>query len=389
MASTCTDGMKNGSETDTDCGGPCPFKCGTSSLCKVNADCKSLSCTGGKCAAATCSDTLKNGDETDTDCGGSCVPCIEGLICLVGTDCETGVCSASVCAPPSCTDQVKNGMESDTDCGVSCAAFSCPDGLVCISGADCQSQICTRGVCAVPTCLDGKKNGGESDTDCGGKDCPKCSDGLACTVSSDCVTGICNGGQCTSVSCGDNAQDGTETDIDCGGGACSKCADTRSCIVAADCANSTCLGDSCYPAGSNTVSSAGSCSMAGGTMVNSHCYFVLNGSGYSWAQAQSACLSAGAHLAAYENQVEAVAVFSALGLMATSSNYWLGLYCASTECTKKNNWLWLGATPLVYDDWAASAPAGARCGLQQHQGVYQDIPCTQHNSAVCEIDTPK
>jgi hypothetical protein len=73
-APTCTDGVKNGSESDVDCGGTCPA-CGTDKSCSLPADCTSGVCTGGKCAAPSCTDAVKNGTETGIDCGGSCPTC--------------------------------------------------------------------------------------------------------------------------------------------------------------------------------------------------------------------------------------------------------------------------------------------------------------------------
>ncbi len=66
---------------------------------------------------------MKNGDETDVDCGGSCAPCGTQQGCSAGTDCASGVCDGSNhCAAPSCDDQVKNGDETDVDCGGSACA---------------------------------------------------------------------------------------------------------------------------------------------------------------------------------------------------------------------------------------------------------------------------
>ena len=53
------------------------------------------------CAAATCSDGVKNGNETDTDCGGSCKGCATGKVCAKPADCATGACSGSVCVGPT------------------------------------------------------------------------------------------------------------------------------------------------------------------------------------------------------------------------------------------------------------------------------------------------
>ena len=47
---------------------------------------------------------MKNGAESDTDCGGSCAKkCVAGQPCDAGADCETGHCNSGVCQPP-CLD---------------------------------------------------------------------------------------------------------------------------------------------------------------------------------------------------------------------------------------------------------------------------------------------
>lgn len=47
---TSTDGKKNGTETDIDCGGPSAPKCGTNKACQVVTDCQSKICTNNLCA---------------------------------------------------------------------------------------------------------------------------------------------------------------------------------------------------------------------------------------------------------------------------------------------------------------------------------------------------
>jgi hypothetical protein len=47
---TCSDGIKNGLETDIDCGGPTCSGCGNGAMCQQNSDCLSGSCQGGVCA---------------------------------------------------------------------------------------------------------------------------------------------------------------------------------------------------------------------------------------------------------------------------------------------------------------------------------------------------
>ena len=89
---TCTDKIKNGTETGVDCGGgKCP-KCGKGGGCAGAADCVSGVCSGGKCLEATCTDNVKNGAETDIDCGGgTCVACAAGKTCGKAADCASGV----------------------------------------------------------------------------------------------------------------------------------------------------------------------------------------------------------------------------------------------------------------------------------------------------------
>ena len=73
---SCADGVKNGNETDIDCGGDCS-SCGNGSNCNSSADCASEVCSGNTCQASSCADGVKNGHETDVDCGGNdCPSCL-------------------------------------------------------------------------------------------------------------------------------------------------------------------------------------------------------------------------------------------------------------------------------------------------------------------------
>lgn len=79
---TCTDGIKNGSETGIDCGGTsCPV-CPTCSDGVKNGRETGNDCGGPDCKACpTCSDGIKNGSETNVDCGGpECKPCNGGNV---------------------------------------------------------------------------------------------------------------------------------------------------------------------------------------------------------------------------------------------------------------------------------------------------------------------
>lgn len=74
---THTDGVKNGDETGIDCGypgGPL-HTCEDGDGCSEGTDCKSSVCYLGYCNPPTCTDSVRNGTETGPDCGGPCPPC--------------------------------------------------------------------------------------------------------------------------------------------------------------------------------------------------------------------------------------------------------------------------------------------------------------------------
>ncbi|HEY1954060.1 MAG TPA: hypothetical protein VGH28_00560 [Polyangiaceae bacterium] len=53
---------------------------------------------GGAEAGASCTDGIKNGAETDVDCGGpTCAKCKDGSACALATDCASQSCSAGIC----------------------------------------------------------------------------------------------------------------------------------------------------------------------------------------------------------------------------------------------------------------------------------------------------
>lgn len=149
--------------------------------------------TGGG-SPATCSDGARDGDESDKDCGGSCSPCADGKGCDHGPDCESKVCSGGTCIPPKCDDMQQNGDETGLDCGGSCT-LKCGAGTGCKVPADCKSGVCTGEVCQ-PTCTDGEKDGDETGADCGGPTCPACPVDDPCALDRDCQSGVCQGSVC-------------------------------------------------------------------------------------------------------------------------------------------------------------------------------------------------
>lgn len=284
----CTDGIKNGPETDLDCGGPCA-DCPVGRSCTANADCVSNGCNAGRCVPdhctngaldlesgeraldcggpctpcadglacagpldcvsatciaalcrpATCDNNLKDDSESSQDCGGVCQPCPEGDTCTLATDCQSARCLEGLCGPSLCGDEVLNGNESDVDCGGSCDG--CDTGGTCGGPADCASGVCTDGVCTAPTCTDSVRNGDETGRDCGGGRCVACVVGEFCATPSDCGTGVCEAGVCAPPRCTDGARNGVETDVDCGG-QCGRCSLGKGCAVDGDCTSMACQG---------------------------------------------------------------------------------------------------------------------------------------------------
>ena len=134
MPPVCTppsnmDGIKNGDETGIDCGGPtAPQKCPPGQGCATTADCANTLCNAGlTCDPPSSTDGLKNGTETDIDCGGgaptNAAKCGIGLACgAADANCASSVCNyASKCVEaPSC----RNNHGGDT-CGPAGSLESC------------------------------------------------------------------------------------------------------------------------------------------------------------------------------------------------------------------------------------------------------------------------
>jgi len=215
QASTNTDGVRNGDETDVDCGGASGPSCGLGKSCTTNENCASGLCTDFKCAAGGSS----------ADCGGALPKCADGKPCGAGSDCESGVCEGGTCKAPGPNDGVKNGGETGVDCGGT-HPDKCGVGQGCLSGDDCQSLVCDDAKkCAAPSYDDKVKNGNETDVDCGGPGAPKkCATGLTCADHDDCESNGCTyekkcaaGASCTQLEGGQTcgANEGLAKQADC------------------------------------------------------------------------------------------------------------------------------------------------------------------------------
>lgn len=95
-----------------------------------------LGATIGACPTApppppppTCSDGVKNGSETDVDCGGSCPRCAGSRTCSTRADCATALCAGGVCT--ACTPGPQCGSDANGPC--SCFAVADPANNTCVS----------------------------------------------------------------------------------------------------------------------------------------------------------------------------------------------------------------------------------------------------------------
>jgi hypothetical protein len=155
-------------------------------------------------AEASCTDKIRNGDETDVDCGGSCAPCPPNKSCRLDADCSAtasgcdaahGGCRCDAtsrrCVFNHCFDDKSDDGETGLDCGGDLCAV-CGLGQTCRQDTDCSSQACD-GVslkCVANPCSDHRQDGRETDVDCGGvNSCVRCRPGLKCTGNSDCQGG--------------------------------------------------------------------------------------------------------------------------------------------------------------------------------------------------------
>lgn len=114
-------------------------------------------CDAGRCTTATpvntCRDRVRDGDETDVDCGGACQPCAAAAACAVPADCQSNACDANRCRAATCTDGILDGFESDVDCGGVCGP--CALGQTCAADADCSTGACDNGIASTGACTSG------------------------------------------------------------------------------------------------------------------------------------------------------------------------------------------------------------------------------------------
>jgi len=111
---------------------------------------------------------MKNGSESDIDCGGgTCTACDPGKTCMQHADCSSNTCTSGVCESPLCGDgqtiapeACDDGNTSSGDgCDATCAVES---GYTCTGMPSVCTTTCGDGVKAnVEACDDGDTNDGD------------------------------------------------------------------------------------------------------------------------------------------------------------------------------------------------------------------------------------
>jgi RHS repeat-associated protein len=191
-----------------------------------------------QCLALHCSNGVRDGTETDVDCGGGCAPCTTGHDCSADADCASGLAcgenngacfgqarSKKVCWQAACAnDPNATGCGApDSPCGQNCACVNgcdpasatntCAAGEVCKAGLAQIFDASTPGVCTDPRCPSNDPAlCGTADSLCGAR----------CVCTPSCSAATCQnpddgcGGLCLNVC--KNGEPGCQDDITCAPG---------------------------------------------------------------------------------------------------------------------------------------------------------------------------
>lgn len=192
-AEHCMDGIQDADETDVDCGGSCGATCRASppEKCSQDKDCVTDVCDAISkvCLAATCSDGHKNGVETDVDCGGAeCFAegktCAPEMQCVVDSDCTGNMmptCNGAVFTPEAVCDATSKRCQAGTPTTCQSACTPLKGCVACTSNDHCPGAACGGGVFTpANTCT--------SDNTCAPHPAQNCSaSGLVCGVDVGCV----------------------------------------------------------------------------------------------------------------------------------------------------------------------------------------------------------
>lgn len=172
----CSNQIKDGIETDVDCGGNCTA-CENNKQCTSNNDCVSKNCSLGICipqepdepVTQTCNELGGQICSTNNYCTGTIQSAIEGACC-------TGTCNACI---DSDGDNFFSGQNCGTqaDCNDSSSTIFPGATETCdLADNDCDGQINEGLTCFLTQCNDGKDNDGDGKTDASDTDCSSLED---------------------------------------------------------------------------------------------------------------------------------------------------------------------------------------------------------------------
>jgi len=141
-------------------------KCEKDEPCTLNSDCQSDYCDSisKKCSIPSCNDGVKNGNETDVDCGGnSCNPCVFNRACIKSLDCVSKNCNGKCLESDTCKNEKRDGAETDVDCGGGACNKLCDEGKKCNTNLDCSATLeCKGNICKQGSSSVLPTNGGSS-----------------------------------------------------------------------------------------------------------------------------------------------------------------------------------------------------------------------------------
>jgi formylglycine-generating enzyme required for sulfatase activity len=294
VAATCGDGKQNGNETDVDCGGSCGATCVVNDKCNGNGDCAlpaSGKCTGGKCVASSCTDGVQNGTETATDCGGGgCPTCAVGKKCNGDGDCFTASCVSglcTVCKPQSvlCADPPPIGVET---CKQDGSGYGATVPCTVMNG----TAGCNLGKCGLPTCNTGYQNCDSNPADCETNLNSTVTCGTTCSNTKKC-SGVNGTLTCSSGTCGITCNPGyCDTEGPLGNGCDTKlgtaslcgtdCATASPCSIVQTCSGNNCIAQpSCQGLAQNCGSGGGQTCCLSNPMPGGTFYRSYDGVGYT------------------------------------------------------------------------------------------------------------
>jgi hypothetical protein len=288
----CNDGVKDGTETDVDCGGgatSCANRCGNGKTCLIDGDCTSGHCVDGVCCDSACNGQCEACNLTGTvgactqvvgaprggrtacggagSCAGSCVAGNRTTCTFPTTSCRAASCTAGTATASASCDGAGACPAASTS---SCGAYQCDGtGNACRTSCAADAECASGYACVGSACVAGK------------------SLGATCTTNGECANGHCVDGVCCNAACTGQCQ---ACDVAGKVGTCSnvtgathggRAACTGTGICAGNCDGT---GAACAYPSSSTTCAAASCS--GGT---AHSTASCDGAGACGTQSSTSC----------------------------------------------------------------------------------------------------